>query len=112
MKSLVISTLILSVVSVSPYALASSDAPSAAVSSRDQIATLSDGEIKKIDKALGKLIIKHGPLENLGMPAMTMLFRVANPALLEQVKPGDRIKFLAQKVDGALTVTTLEIVAP
>jgi len=72
-------------------------------------APLSEGEIRKVDKAAGKLTIKHGPLENLGMPAMTMIFRVKDAAMLDQVKPGDRIRFLAEKVDGAITVTKLQV---
>lgn len=75
-------------------------------------ATLSEGEIRKVDKAAGKLTIKHGPLENLGMPAMTMIFRVKESAMLDQVKPGDRVKFLVEKVDGAFTVTRLQVVTP
>lgn len=74
--------------------------------------TLSEGQVQKVDKAQGKLTIKHGPLENLDMPAMTMLFRVQNANWLDQVKPGDRIRFLAEKVNSVLTVTTLEVVKP
>jgi Cu(I)/Ag(I) efflux system periplasmic protein CusF len=69
---------------------------------------LTDGEVKKIDKDTGKITIKHGPLTKLEMPAMTMVFRVANPKMLDQVKAGDKIKFEAVKVNGALTVVTLE----
>lgn len=46
------------------------------------------------------------------MPAMTMVFRVKDAATLDQVKPGDRIRFLAEKVDGVITVTKLEVVTP
>lgn len=74
--------------------------------------TLSEGQVKKIDKDQGKLTIKHGPLENLGMPAMTMVFRVQDASWLDRVKPDNRIRFLAEKVNGALTVTTLEVVKP
>lgn len=74
--------------------------------------TLSEGQVKKIDKDQGRLTIKHGPLENLGMPAMTMVFRVQDASWLDQVKPDNRIRFLAEKVNGALTVTTLEVVQP
>ena len=52
--------------------------------------TLSEGEVKRVDKSAGKLIIKHGPLANFGMPAMTMVFRVGDPAMLDQVAPGDK----------------------
>lgn len=71
-------------------------------------ATMSDGEIMKIEKDAGKITIKHGPLANFNMPAMTMVFRVKDPAMLEQVKSGDKVKFIAEKLDGALTVTTLQ----
>ena len=65
----------------------------------------SEGEVKKIDKAAGKVTIKHGPLASLDMPAMTMVFRVKDAAMLDQVKAGDNIRFKADKVDGAYTVT-------
>lgn len=68
---------------------------------------MSHGEIKKVDTAVGKLTIKHGPLENLGMEGMTMVFKVKDPAMLSQVKVGDKIDFVAEEVNGALTVVTL-----
>lgn len=71
-------------------------------------AMLSEGQVKKVDKAQGKITLKHGPLENMGMPGMTMVFRVQDAAMLDRVKPGDNIRFLAEKVNGALTVTKLE----
>jgi Cu/Ag efflux protein CusF len=71
-------------------------------------AGMSHGEIRKVDAVAGKLTIKHGPLENLGMDAMTMVFKVKDSAMLSQVKPGDRIDFVAEEVDGALTVVKLE----
>jgi Cu(I)/Ag(I) efflux system periplasmic protein CusF len=71
-------------------------------------AAMSSGEVKKIDKDAGKITIKHGPLVNLGMPAMTMVFHVADPAMLDQVKPGDRIAFVAEKKNGALAVVKME----
>lgn len=70
--------------------------------------TLADGEVKKVDKDAGKMTIKHGPIENLGMSNMTMVFRVKDPAMLDQVKPGDKIRFAAEKINGALTVTKIE----
>ncbi|MFM9433034.1 Cu(I)/Ag(I) efflux system periplasmic protein CusF [Janthinobacterium sp. CG_23.3] len=74
----------------------------------DAAAALADGEVKKIDKDAGKITIKHGPLANLAMPGMTMVFRVKDPAMLEQAKAGDKVKFIAEKVDGALTITVLQ----
>lgn len=89
-------------VGISPITLAQQPATS---STQD---SMSDGEIKKIDKEAGKLTIKHGELKNLGMPGMTMVFKVKDPAMLDNVKPGDKVRFLADKVGGALTVTTIE----
>jgi len=73
-------------------------------------ADTTDGEIKKVDKASGKLTIKHGELTNLGMGAMTMVFRAKDPAMLDKVKAGDKIRFTAEMNNGALTVTSLEVV--
>ncbi len=70
--------------------------------------SMSHGEIKKVDTAGGKLTIKHGPLENLGMEGMTMVFKVKDPAMLSEVKVGDKIDFVAEEVNGALTVVKLQ----
>ena len=80
----------------------------AEAASADSTALLAPGEVKKVDKDAGKVTIKHGPLENLGMPAMTMVFRVKDPAMLDQLKAGDKINFLAEKRNGALTVMRFE----
>jgi len=69
---------------------------------------MSTGEVKKVDQAAGKLTIKHGPLKNLGMDGMTMIFRVQDPAMLDQVKVGDRIAFVAEQPKGQLTVIRLQ----
>lgn len=65
---------------------------------------LTEGTVKKVDKSAGKVTLTHGPLTNLGMPAMTMAFKVKDPAWLEQMKPGDKISFLVEQVGGAYTV--------
>jgi len=72
------------------------------------VASMSSGEVKKIDKDAGKITIKHGPLVNLDMPAMTMVFRVQDAAMLDQVKAGDKVNFIAEKANGALTVTKIQ----
>ena len=69
---------------------------------------LVDGEVTKVDESAGKLTIKHGPIKNLDMDAMTMVFRVQEPEMLKKVKAGDKIQFEADTVNGALTVTQLE----
>ena len=70
---------------------------------------LTEGEIRKVDKDAKKITIKHGPILNLDMPAMTMVFQVTEPAMLEEVKAGDKVKFEAQKLGGAFTVTKIEM---
>lgn len=71
---------------------------------------MSEGTIRKVDPAAGRLTIAHGPLANLNMPAMTMAFHFGNASMLNQLKVGDRIRFVAEQVDGALTISSLESV--
>lgn len=73
-------------------------------------AEMASGEVRKVDKEAGKLTIKHGPLANLNMPPMSMAFRVKDPAWLDQVKVGDSIRFVAERIEGAFVVTRLEAV--
>jgi len=68
-----------------------------------------DGEVRKIDKEQGKVTLKHGPIANLDMPGMTMIFKVADPKLLDSVQEGDKVKFAADRVNGAITVTAIEV---
>ncbi|MDA8257156.1 MAG: copper-binding protein [Betaproteobacteria bacterium] len=67
-----------------------------------------DGVVKKVDKSAAKVTLAHGPLTNLGMPAMTMAFRVKEAAWLGQVKEGDKVRFMADKVDGDFTIVHFE----
>lgn len=69
---------------------------------------MSEGTVKKINSDAGKIMIEHGPLYTLNMPAMTMVFRVQDKSLLDQVKVGDKINFIAENVEGKPTVTQLE----
>ena len=73
-----------------------------------QPAPMADGEIRKVDKDAGKLTIKHGPIPSMDMPPMTMVYRVKEPAMLGQVKAGDKVKFDAVKEGGQYVVTKLE----
>ncbi|TXI98826.1 MAG: RND transporter [Aquabacterium sp.] len=68
-----------------------------------------DGEVKKIDVDAGKITLKHGPIQNLDIPAMQMAFRVANPAWLQKLQVGDKVSFEADKVGGQFTVTAIEV---
>jgi Cu(I)/Ag(I) efflux system periplasmic protein CusF len=69
---------------------------------------LADGEVRKIDKAQGKITLKHGEIKNLDMPPMTMVFKVKDAAMLESVKQGDKVGFTAEKIGGEYTVTGIE----
>ncbi|THD46842.1 MAG: copper-binding protein [Bradyrhizobium sp.] len=71
--------------------------------------TAISGEIRKIDENAGKVTLKHGPAKSLGMEeGMTMVYRVKDPAMLKQVKVGDRVKFEAEIADGGYVVTKLQ----
>lgn len=78
-------------------------APPAAVAS-----AMSEGVVRKIDAANARITLRHGPLANLPMPPMTMVFRVQPPGLLNGVKVGDTVKFRAESIKGALTVTAIQ----
>ena len=66
------------------------------------------GTVKKVYIKAGKVTIIHEELANLDMPAMTMVFRTLDPAMLEKMKAGDAIEFIADRVKGKLTVTELK----
>ena len=68
-----------------------------------------DGEVRKIDKEQGKVTLKHGPIANLDMPGMTMVFKVVDARLLDAIKEGDKVRFAADRVNGAITVTAIEV---
>ena len=66
-----------------------------------------EGEIRKVDKEAKKLTIKHGEIKNLDMPAMTMVFQVKDPAMLDKLKPGDKVRFVAENASSGLVVTDI-----
>lgn len=66
------------------------------------------GQVTKVDTKQKKVTIKHGELKSLGMPAMTMVFVVADDAMLEEVKPGKAIEFTADRVNGRITLTDVK----
>lgn len=75
-----------------------------------QSADMAQGEVRKIDKAAQKITLRHGEIKNLDMPPMTMVFQVKDAAMLEQVQAGDKVRFRAEKVGNAYTVTAIETV--
>ena len=72
-------------------------------------AAMANGEVKKIDEAAGKITLKHGPIKSLDMEEeMTMVFRVQDPAMLKQVKVGDKVKFDAERAPAGITITKIQ----
>jgi Cu(I)/Ag(I) efflux system protein CusF len=69
---------------------------------------MTDGEVRKVDKPAAKVTIRHGEIRNLDMPPMTMVFQVRDPALLDKVKAGDKVRFQATKDGSAYVVTAIE----
>jgi Cu/Ag efflux protein CusF len=67
------------------------------------------GLVIKIDESAGKIIIKHGPLKKFDMDeGMTMVFRAADPAMLKAIKPGDKVRFVPDRINGQFTITKIE----
>ncbi len=71
-------------------------------------ATMTEAEVRKVDKDAAKITLRHGEIKNLEMPAMTMVFQVKDKAMLDRVKAGDKVRFAADKVGGAFTIISLE----
>ncbi|RTL45538.1 MAG: copper-binding protein [Burkholderiales bacterium] len=74
------------------------------------ITDMTDGEVRKIDKDSQKVTLKHGEIKNLGMPGMTMVFKVKEASVLDAIQVGSKVRFAADKMDGALIVTAIEAV--
>lgn len=71
-------------------------------------AALTEGEVRKIDKEAGKITLRHGEIRNLNMAAMTMVLRVQDPAMLDQVEVGDKVQFAAERLNGAITIVQMQ----
>lgn len=73
-------------------------------------ASLVTGEVKRIDESAGKITLKHGPIKSLNMDdeEMTMVFRVSDPSMLKQVKPGDKVQFEVERQTAGITITKLQ----
>lgn len=81
--------------------------PSIPSADQDQEAPMSDGTVRKVDLQSGKVTLRHGPIDNIGMPPMTMVFRAKNPEALKGLKAGDEVRFRAESVGGAYFVTEI-----
>ena len=112
MNKLIASVLVISTFAGAGVLLASvAHAQTAAVAEKPAMKDAAEAEIRKIDKDARKITLKHGPIKNLDMPGMTMVFQVKDAALLEklaQLSVGDRIMFTAEQQQGAYVVTGVE----
>ena len=70
---------------------------------------MSSGEVRKVDKEAQKITLKHGEIKSMEMPPMTMVFKVLDVSLLDKVKAGDKVNFSAEKREGAIVVTAIEV---
>jgi Cu/Ag efflux protein CusF len=73
-----------------------------------QASPMTEGEVRKVDAENKKITLKHGEIKNLEMPGMTMVFQVKDPAMLDKVKVGDKVRFHAERAGGAIVVTDIE----
>jgi len=81
---------------------------SGAMSPSPSKSALTDAEIRKIDPVSGMVTLKHGALENVGMPAMTMAFKARDAAMLKQAHEGDKVKVRVENVGGTMTIVTMQ----
>ena len=109
MKRVAIASMLALAASAPTFADDSHHGKEATVRSSAPAAALVDGVVRKVDKDAQKITVRHGPVPELDMPmAMTMVYRVKDAAMLDKVKVGDKIKFHAEKIDGAFTLTAIE----
>ena len=73
-------------------------------------ASMTDGEVKKVDPDNGKITLKHGDIKNLDMPGMTMVFTVRDKGQLTKLKPGDKVQFMVVQEGGKMIVTDIQLV--
>lgn len=81
----------------------------AAASAPPAAMPLVDAEVRKIDLEKGLIVLRHGDIPNLAMPAMTMGFDVGDKKMLDGLKVGDKVKFQAEMLKGKATVTELKL---
>lgn len=114
MKKLIVAAFVLAVGAFAWFSLPSAprppgEAPSGGHASHaGDPSAFSDGVVLSVDRSANALTISHGPLHNLGMPPMTMGFQAGDPALLERIKPGDKVRFHVDVIGGAFTVMSIE----
>jgi Cu/Ag efflux protein CusF len=111
MKLLITTTLLLAAIAAPALAQPKAEEHSAhhPASAAAPSAEMADGEVRKVDKGAKKLTIKHGEIKSLDMPPMTMVFQVKDGALLNALKAGDKIRFMAEKTPSGYAVTEVRL---
>ncbi len=102
-----IATVLLAMAALLPVSTMAQVAADAAKSST-AAASMTDGEVRKIDKDTSKITIKHGEIKHLEMPGMTMEFNAKDKALLDKVQVGDKVSFMVVSEGGKMVVTAIE----
>ncbi len=83
-------------------------ATAAATATAPMVKDMAEAEVRKVDKEAKKVTLKHGPIKNLDMPGMTMVFQVRDEKLFDKLVSGEKIKFTAEQLQGAFVVTSVE----
>ena len=107
-KLLAAMTIVVAAVGQAQTKMSTPGEPQPSGSSATPEVPLSDGEILKVDKTVGEITLKHGPLPSIAMGPMTMAFGVSDMKMLEAVKVGDKVRFAADIIKGKPTVTRME----
>ena len=102
-----IATVLLAMAALLPVSTMAQVAADAAKSST-AAASMTDGEVRKIDKDTSKITIKHGEIKHLEMPGMTMVFNAKDKSLLDKVQVGDKVSFMVVSEGGKMVVTAIE----
>src|SRR5688500_16293512 len=84
------------------------DEPHSPASTAATRVPMTSGEVRRVDRAAKKITLRHEEMKSLDMPPMTMVLQVADPAMLDKVKAGDKVKFTAANINGAFTLTEIE----
>ena len=110
-KLIVVSAALAGVFAVPAFAgdeMAGMNMPAPSGSKMSPKTALTDAEVRKVDPETGMVTLKHGALENVGMPPMTMAFKAKDVAMVKQVHEGDKVKVRIENVNGALTIVKME----
>jgi Cu(I)/Ag(I) efflux system periplasmic protein CusF len=98
----------LAALGISASELARAQASPSAAAAVEAPQEFADGEVRRIDKAQGKVNLRHGEIRSLEMPPMSMWFVLKDPAWVDGLKVGEKVRFVAEKVGTQYTITRIE----